>query len=77
MNRTLKEAIVKRYHYDTHDQLKTYLSDFVDAYNYARRLKPLKGLAPFEYICKIWTNEPESFTVNPTDHKLGLNTESG
>ncbi|PHQ98128.1 MAG: hypothetical protein COB39_09265 [Marinosulfonomonas sp.] len=72
MNRTLKEATVKRYHYDTHDQLKTHLSDFVDADNCARRLKTLKGLTPFEYICKIWTSEPERFTVNPTRHKLGL-----
>jgi transposase InsO family protein len=74
MNRTLKEATVKRYHYDNHDQLKTHLSDFVDAYNYARRLKTLKGLTPYEYICKIWTSEPERFTVNPTHHKLGLYT---
>ena len=74
MNRTLKEATVKRYHYDTHDQLKTHLSDFVDAYNYARRLKTLSGLTPFEYICKIWTSEPERFIVNPTHHKMGLNT---
>jgi transposase InsO family protein len=74
MNRTLKEATVKRYHYDTHDQLKTHLSDFVDAYNYARRLKTLKGLTPFEYICKIWTSEPERFKLNPTHHKPGLNS---
>ena len=74
MNRTLKEATVKRYHYDNHDQLKTHLSDFVGAYNYARRLKTLKGLTPFEYICKIWTSEQERFNVNPTRHKLGLNT---
>lgn len=39
MNRTLKEATVKRYHYETHGQLKTHLSGFVDAYNYARRRK--------------------------------------
>jgi len=73
MNRTLKEATVKRYHYDTHDQLKTHLSDFVNAYNYARRLKTLNGLTPFEYICQIWTSEPERFTINPTHHKPGLN----
>jgi transposase InsO family protein len=74
MNRTLKEATVKRYHYDTQDQLKTHLSDFVHAYNYARRLKTLKGLTPFEYICKICTSEPERLKLNPNHHKLGLNT---
>jgi len=74
MNRTLKEATVKRYHYDNHDQLIIHMSDFVDAYNYARRLKTLSGLTPFEYICKIWTSEPERFKVNPTHHKSGPNT---
>ena len=29
MNRTIKEATVKRYHYDSHNQLKTHLDDFV------------------------------------------------
>ncbi|VAV94606.1 Mobile element protein [hydrothermal vent metagenome] len=50
---------MKRYHYDTHDQLKTHLSDFVDAYNYARRLKTLNRLTPFEYICRIHLQNPD------------------
>jgi transposase InsO family protein len=74
MNRTIKEATVKRYHYDSHHQLETHLHDFINAYNYGRRLKTLKGLSPFEYICKIWTNEPERFTINPTHQRAGLNT---
>ncbi|WP_150297369.1 IS481 family transposase, partial [Salipiger aestuarii] len=49
MNRTIKEATVKRYHYDTHSQLETHITDFIAAYNYARRLKTLQGLTPFEY----------------------------
>ncbi len=43
MNRTLKEATVKRYHYDTHQQLEIHLGDFVLVYNFARRLKTLGG----------------------------------
>lgn len=74
MNRTIKEATVKRYHYDSHRQLETHLHDFIDAYNYGRRLKTLKGLTPFEYICKIWTSEPERFTIDPTHQRPGLNT---
>src|ERR1700744_6285142 len=31
MNRTIKEATVQRYHYDSHNQLRTHLSDFVAA----------------------------------------------
>jgi transposase InsO family protein len=43
MSRTLKETTVKRYFYETHDQLRTNLRDFVDAYNFARRLKTRHG----------------------------------
>ena len=74
MNRTIKDATVKRYHYDSHDQLRTHLSDFLDAYNYARRLKALGGLTPYEYICKIWTSEPDRFILNPIHQMPGLNT---
>jgi transposase InsO family protein len=74
MNRTIKEATVKRYHYDSHRQLETHLRYFIDAYNYSRRLKTLKGLTPFEYICKIWTIESERFTLDPTHQMPGLNT---
>ncbi len=63
MVRTIKEATVKRYHYDSHDQLRTHLADFVAAHNFARRLKTLKGLTPFEFICKTWTSKPESSTT--------------
>ena len=51
MNRTLKEATVRRYHYDSHDQLRQHLGAFLDAYNFGKRLKTLKGLTPFESVC--------------------------
>ena len=60
MNRTLKEATVKRYHYETHDQLRAHLQLFVDAYNHARRLKTLRGLTPYEFVLQIWTKDPEN-----------------
>jgi len=68
MNRTVKDATVKRFHYDSYDQLRTHL-----AYNVARRLKTLSGLTPYEYICKIWTSEPERFILNPIHQMPGLN----
>ena len=73
MNRTIKEATVKRYHYDSHPQLETHLHDFIAAYNFGRRLKALKGLTPYEFICKCWTAEPDRFTVDPTHQMPGLN----
>ncbi|WP_244553594.1 integrase core domain-containing protein, partial [Nitrobacter vulgaris] len=74
MNRTIKEATVKRYHYDSHDQLRRHLADFVDAYNFGRRLKTLKGLTPYEFICKCWTSEPKRFKLNPLQKIPGPNT---
>ena len=74
MNRTLKEATVRRYHYDRHDQLRDHLDAFLAAYNFAKRLKTLRGLTPHEYICKCWTENPDQFTLNPFHYKLGLNT---
>src|SRR3954465_9287243 len=32
MNRTIKDATVRRYYYDSHDQLRQHLNDFVTAY---------------------------------------------
>ncbi|WP_158746859.1 IS481 family transposase [Acidisphaera sp. L21] len=64
MNRTIKHATVKRYHYDTHDQLRAHLQLFVDAYNYARRLKTLRGLTPAEFIHQTWTKEPKRFRID-------------
>jgi transposase InsO family protein len=74
MNRTLKEATVNRYHYDNHEQLRAHLADFVTAYNFARRLKILKGLSPYEYICNAWTKEPGRFNLDPIQQMPGLNT---
>jgi transposase InsO family protein len=74
MNRTIKDATVKRYHYDSHDQLRQHLQIFIDAYNYGRRLKTLRGLTPYEYIARIWKEEPERFKINPYRYSSGLNT---
>lgn len=74
MNRTLKEATVKRYHYGSREQLRVHLQTFLDAYNFAKRLKTLKGLTPYEYICKLWTEQPHRFRLDPIHHMPGLNT---
>ncbi len=39
MNRTIKDATVKRYHYESHDQLREHLQSFIMAYNFAKRFK--------------------------------------
>ena len=74
MNRTLKEATVNRHHNDSHNELKQRLHAFLMAYNFAKRLKTLRGLTPYEHICKVWTEQPKRFKLNPLHHTLGLNT---
>jgi len=55
MNRTIKDATVRRFH------------------NFARRLKTLRGLTPYEFICKCWTDEPNRFKTDPSHQSTGLN----
>jgi transposase InsO family protein len=64
---------VKRFHYESHGELRAHLADCVSAYNFAKRLKTLKGFTPYEYICKAWTKEPERFTLDPLQQMPGLN----
>ena len=71
MNRTLKEATVKRYHYGSHAELREHLASFLLAYNHAKRLKTLRGLTPYEFVCAEWEKSPERFARNPTHDTLG------
>ncbi|MBP2493682.1 hypothetical protein ABID82_007250 [Methylobacterium sp. PvP062] len=71
MNHTIEDATVKRFHYDSHDQLRQHLADFVAAYNFACRHKTPCGLTPHEAICKAWADEPSRFTQNPRHQILG------
>ena len=75
LNQTIKYATVKRSHYDSHGQLRMHLADFMDTYSLARRLKTLRGLTPCEYICKIWTSEPDRFILKPETDPPDAGTE--
>jgi hypothetical protein len=44
LNGSIEDATVKRYFYETHDQLQIHLPDFVDAYSFVRRVKTTKTL---------------------------------
>lgn len=74
MNRTLKEATVKRYHYESHASLQEHLDTFVNAYNFAKRLKTLRGLTPYESLVKNWQEHPELFHAEPNQLTMGLYT---
>ena len=60
MNRTLKEATVRRYHYDSHDQLRDHLAAFLAAYNFAKRLKTLRGAHALRIHLQMLDRKPGS-----------------
>jgi hypothetical protein len=50
MDRTIKEAMIKRYHCDTHSQLERQISDIIAADNLYRRLNTIQDHTLFGYI---------------------------
>jgi len=74
MNRTIKEATIKAFHYPSLESLKAHVLAFVTAYNFAKHLKALRWKTPFEAICDAWTKDPEAFIINPRHLIPGPNT---
>jgi len=58
MNSTTKEAIVKRFYYETHGRLRDHLANFAATYNFAKRLKILKGPTPRVSSAKLEQTSP-------------------
>ena len=74
MNRTVKEATIKAFHYPNLESLKAHVLAFVSAYNFAKHLKALRWKTPFEAICHAWTSTPDVFKLNPRHLIPGPNT---
>jgi transposase InsO family protein len=74
MNRTVKEATVKAFHYSELDALEVHVLAFVRAYNFAKHLKALRWRTPFQAICDAWTKDPSIFKLNPHHLIPGPNT---
>lgn len=71
-NRTLKEAKVHQYHYQTTAQLNEHLQTFLLTYNHGKRLKRLRGKTPHEFSCQQWYLNPTIFSRNPTQFTMGV-----
>lgn len=67
MIRTLKEATVRAYHYETYRQLRRHVSDYLVAYNFAKHLKGLRWKTPHETIQALRAAKPELFR-DSVDH---------
>ncbi len=72
MNRTLKEATIRRYHYRDEAALNTHLQNFLRAYNGGKRLKKLRGKTPYEFVCAEYAQNPGIFIRDPTHDFPGL-----
>lgn len=73
MNQTIKQATVKTYHYETIAQFNQHLHHFINAYNYAKKLKTLKFLTPMQKILDEYQKMPHLFHANPAHYSTGLN----
>ena len=65
MNRTVKDATIKVFHYPDLESLKAHILAFVTAYNFAKHLKRLQWRTPFQAICEAWAKDPAPFKINP------------
>ena len=65
MNRTIKEATVKAFHYETCDELQRHVLAFIQAYNFAKHLKTLRWRTPYQALCDAWRRDPLPFKINP------------
>jgi len=72
LNRTLKEATIRQYHYQDATELNTHLQTFLQAYNGGKRLKKLHGQTPYQFVCAQFAQNPGIFIRDPTHDFPGL-----
>ncbi len=65
MNRTVKDATIKAFHYPDLEALKAHVLAFVRACNFAKHLKALRWRTPFQAICDAWQADPSVFKIDP------------
>ncbi len=65
MNRTVKDATTKVFHYETVKSLQAHVLAFVAAYNFAKHLKALQWRTPFQAIRDAYKADPVPFKINP------------
>ena len=74
MNRTVKDATIKAFHYPGLEALKAHVQAFIRAYNFAKHLKALRWRTPFQAICDAWAKDRSIFKINPHHLIPGPNT---
>ena len=74
MNRTVKDATVKVFHYPDLEALRAHVLAFVAAYNFAKNLKALRWRTPFQAIGAAWQADTSIFKIDPHHLIPGPNT---
>ena len=64
MNRTIKDATIKAFHYPDLDSLKAHVLAFVCAFNFAKHLKALRWKTPYQAIADALQKNPATFKIN-------------
>ena len=74
MNRTIKEAAVKRFQYDNREQVRNHLANFISAYKAGRRLKTPK--APHALQVHLQTIDNRTRKLDPEPDPSNGGTEN-
>lgn len=74
MNQTIKDATIKMFEYETVEQFKLNLEDYLNWYNTVKKLRALKRKAPYDFIKEQYKINPKIFNKNPEHHCAGLNS---
>jgi transposase InsO family protein len=74
MNRVIKDATTKQFHYEDVVAFKKHLMAFLMLYNFQRLLKSLKFISPWQAVCQYYSINPSAFTENPNCKIVGLNS---
>jgi transposase len=65
-------AIDVQVHYPGHNDLQEHFLAFFKTYNFSRRLKTLRGLTPFEFVCQRYMETPIQFHASPQKYRRAL-----
>jgi transposase-like protein len=72
INKKIKENTVRKYQYETVEQLKEHLYYYILDYNFNRKLKALNFRTPYEMIVEKHQDMPDIFKQNPINKFVGL-----
>jgi hypothetical protein len=77
MNRTIKDATVKRYHYDSHDQLRQHLGNSSPLKISAADSRRSGDSRPTPSAKRGKTNQPASPQIRTKSHQTSRGTDAG